>query len=228
MGFPERVILCPPFDAADALFRADEPLGAGRVQLAAHNARLLARRNSVRPLVQHPGWRDFYQPATLPALAPPTAASGPVPGDVQWNLGSKSGGMTFCSGPHFAWRYPDGRWPLVRFSWQWMVEGGHTAAAVAVVVPDGVSVLDAGAEYRVALTTSASWAGVELDVPLSAARVRPTLHELVPGASIDPPTERVELLQFRVFLGAYNSSNNNASGDLASLLGLSVFLVPPT
>lgn len=227
MGWPDRYMSAPAFDSADAHFRADEPLGAGRVQLAAHNARLLARRNSVRPLAQHPGWRDFWQAAAVPVLAPPTALTGPVPGDINWLLGPKSGGVTFSSGPHYVWKYPDNRWPTVRFTWLWKVDGGHTAGAVAVVAPEGVSVVSSAATPVPATTTSASWARETLDVQLSPALVRPALHEPVPGTSTDPPTERVQLYEFRVYVGAYNSSNTDSSGHRADLVGLSIFLVPP-
>lgn len=227
MGFPDRYIITPAFDSADTHFRANEPLGAGRVQIAAHNARLVADRNTYRPLVQHPGWRDFWAQAAVPALAPPATGTGPVVGDIQWTLGPKSGGVTFCSGPHYAWPCPDGRWPKVRFTWLWQVDGGNTAAAMVAIAPEGRSVLDAGAVPDSAITTSASWARVTLDVPLSRSVVRPTLHEPVPGTSTDPPTDRVQLFEFRVFLGAYNSGNADVSGQRANLLGLSVFLVPP-
>lgn len=227
MGFPDRYIATPAFDAADAHFRANEPLGAGRVQLAAHNARLVARRNSVRPLVQHPGWRDVWQPAAVPALAPPTTGTDPVVGDIQWALGPKSGGATFCSGPHFVWQYPDGRWPKVHFTWRWKVEGGNTLGAVVAVVPEGHSVLDRGANADSLTTTSATWARAEKTLQLTRADVRSTLHEPVPGASTDPPTDRIVLHEFRVYLGAYNSGNSDTSGQRAQLVGLSVFLVPP-
>lgn len=226
MGFPDRFIITPAFDASDAHFRANEPLGGGRVQLAAHNALLVAQRNTFRPLAQHPGWRDFYQPAAVPALAPPVSATAPVPGDVQWSLGPKSGGVTFCSGPHYAWPDPQGFWPKVRFTWRWAVEGGHTAGAVVVVAPEGRSVTDSGNGVNQATTTSATFSQVTLDVPLSVALVRPTLHEPVPGASTDPPEDRIHLYELRVYVGAFNSSNTDASGSRASLLGLSVFLVP--
>lgn len=227
MPWPDRYLITPAFDSADAPFRANEPLGAGRVQQAAHNARLLARRNAARPLVQHPGWRDFWQPAIVPALAPPVAGTGPVVGDFQWNLGPKSGGVTFCSGPHYAWPSPDGRWPTVRATWMWQIDGGNTAAAVVVVVPAGRSVLDVSAIPDSTTTTSATWVRETVDLPLSRSVVRSTLHEPVPGTSTDPPTERVQLHEFMLYLAAYNSSNSNTSGQRANLLALSFFLVPP-
>lgn len=227
MPWPDRFITVPAFDSADAHFKANEPLGAGRVQLAAHNARLVADRNTYRPLVQHPGWRDFYQPAAVPALAPPVSATGPLVGNFQWALGPKSGGVTFCSGPHYVWQTPRGAWPTVRFVWHWMVEGGNTAAAVVVVAPAGRSVLDSGNGVNQATTTSASWTRVTLDVQLSRGLVRPTLHEPVPGTSTDPPTDRVALNELVLYAAAYNSSNSDTSGQRANLVGLSVFLVPP-
>lgn len=227
MAWPDRYIVAPAFDSADAHFRADEPLGGGRVQLAAHNARLTARRNSVRPLCQHPGWRDFWRGAVEPALAPPTALTGPVVGDIDWSLGPKSGGVTFSSGPHYAWQYPDGRWPTARFTWHWKVDGGHTAGAIVAVTPAGRSVLSSAVAPNAATTTSASWALETRDVLLSLALVTPVLHEPVPGTSTDPPLERVQLFEFNVYLGAYCSSNSDTSGDRASLVGLSIFLVPP-
>lgn len=227
MGFPDRFITVPAFDSAGAHFQADRPLGAGRVQLAAHNARLVARRNAVRPLVDHPGWRGFYRAALVPALAPPTASTGPVIGDIDWSLKPKSGGVTFCSGPHYAWQYPDGRWPRVRFSWTWMVEGGNTAGAVVAVVPEGQSVLSGAAATAARTITTATWTRETAEIQLSRALVRPTLHEPVPGRSTDPPQERVTLYEFRVYLGAYCSSNTDASGQRASLVGLSVGLIPP-
>jgi len=227
MGFPDRYILHPPFDAADAQFRADEPLGAGRVQLHAHNAKLLAARNTLRPLAQHPGWRDFWKPATDPTQAAPVALRLPRPGDIQWFLGRKSGGVTFCTGPHYVVRLPDGRWPTVRFAWRWAVEGGYTAGAVAAVTREGASVVMALASSG-KTTTSSTFADESIDIPLSDGLVTPTPLSPVGGSSTSEPDETVEVALFRAWFGAYNSSNTDAAGSRASIVVLSVYLVEPS
>jgi hypothetical protein len=206
----------------DALVNRYLPLDAGRMTLLANNAQHLCAQNPRRALRHHPGVRDFYAPAGDSALV-----AAPSPSQIRWATSQKDGACTIDLGTFYVWAMPGdpGRLPRVTCEFTVMVEGGFTLGWVFAVSPGTRGPLAAVA-YPADVTTSATWTLTEASVDLEAGHVAPWAMAPTNGVDEVVTAEAGQLMVFRAFLGAYNSSNTNAGGSLASIVGVSLYTEP--
>lgn len=107
---------------------ADEPLGAGLVQVQASNATQLARQHALRTLLWHPGRVDVWAMAS--DLTDPETYT--------WDaeVGDDGGGFVLCTGAFLLRPYGEtAQLPNVRWRFRWKAKAGFTLAALAVVTP---------------------------------------------------------------------------------------------
>lgn len=218
---------------AASLLDAQRPLGAGRFQfLFGSNALHLLRENSLRTLAAHPGTVNGLWRTSLGGVAAPT------PADVQWGRVPGDGVLLVDFGVHHVERYGErASWPVVRCDFRWAPEdAGDTIGAVLVVIPAPTGpgatapiVLPSSPDFYAAdtYTGSTSFADQTLRVPLSDALVAPLHTSPASGYPAAEPDEQGRRNAFRAFLGTFNTSDQNAPGRRASVLGLSLFLEAP-
>lgn len=206
----------------DALVQRYLPLDAGRMAVFANNAQHLCEQNPVRALRQHPGVLDFY----APAVAGTSFTSAPTVNDIRWATSPKDGAACIDLGTFYVWAMPDGRLPRVTCEFTIAVEGGYSLGWVFGISPGTRGPLAAVAQAS-GVTTSATWTETEAHVDLGAGHLG--AQSCAPTSGIDEADsgEAGELRVFRAFLGAYCSSNSNASGARASIVAVSLYTRPP-
>jgi hypothetical protein len=222
MPLPDRYIAHPP-PGASSLFKGEHPLGAGRVNMhLAHNARLVALRNSRRPLAQIPGWRSLYAPAWRGT----SYTDSPAVGDIRWDLRSgTSGGANARLGTHFIW--PEayrGILPRLRLRFRVRAPATFTVGVLLAVGPGQVtSPLLATSSVGNAYTNTSFADGV-LTLALAPGDVQALEARPIPGDATGALEESGGLLVFTAWAGAYCSSGNG--GNVGDVLGISLGLEP--
>ena len=206
----------------DALVQRYLPLDAGRMAILANNAQHLCEQNPRRALRQHPGVRDFY----APAMSGTSFTDPPTVNDVRWAVSQKDGACCIDLGTFFAWQFPNGRLPRLRCKFTGMVEGGYTLGWVLAVSPGLRGPLSAVAQSP-GSTTSATW--TEQDPAIDLSRGHTTPWAMAPTNGVDEAVteEAGQVPLFRVFLGAYCSSNSNTGGARASIVGITLYCEQP-
>jgi len=217
---------------ASSWFDDDRPLGAGRFQLFfGSNGLHLLRENSLRHLASHPGtetglWRT---------VAVGDAGSAPSPSSIQWGRVPGDGVLLVDFGVHHVQRYGEtASWPRLRCDFRWAPEdGGDAIGAILVVIPAPTGpgatapiVLPTSPEYYASAvyTGSTSFADASLTVGLSDALVAPLYTAPAAGYPPVDPDEQGQRMAFRALFGTFNSSDQNAPGRRAGVVGLSLFL----
>ena len=209
-----------------APFDENQGFGAGRHQLLlASNARYLLQRNAVRPLATHPGVRDFWR-ASLRGISS-TYLGTPGADEIQWQLRASDGALAIHLGTHVVKRYPgDTHLPslVVRYRIA-LDDAGDTAGVVLLAEPGGYP--SARSHSTGTTHTGTSWSAGSLTLPLEDRDVQRVRLLPVGGTSSDAPEEEGDALLVSVWMGAYCSSNQDAGGRRASLVGITLGLEPP-
>lgn len=209
---------------------ANDPLDAGRWTMLRQNAVFLVQENASRHLAAHPGFRDLYRASTngTSFTDPPQLSQIPLV------YTRKTGGAFIDFGVHWFHAAPlqdsagaaAAPYGTLQLRARWMVEGGYTCGAVLAVSPGAegpfvAQTADSGRDT----TTSATWADLSLDVPLSDAFVREVSMIPAAGAAGTVDTyQRGVVRQARIFAGFYCSSNTNSAGQRASVVNISLRL----
>lgn len=220
---------------ATAWFDDQRPLGAGRHQVVlCNNALHLVRQNSLRTLAHHVGSTTIWR-----TVAVGTASGAPTPDQVQWMRLPADGVLLVDLGVQSVVAYGTGvPYPRLKLSARWAPESaGDTVGAVLVVLPAALgpaatAPVDLGlvgpAYYDSdSYTGSTAFANLALQIPLTDEHVAELPTACAPGYPPSAPTETGVRFAFRSYLGTYNSSNQNAAGRRASMLGISLYLETP-
>lgn len=206
-------IALPDATGADVRFRADEPLGAGLMQVAASNATLATRENSLGTLWEHPGAIDVQGGLTFG-----TDPSAAFPWD---QYPDPAAVLVLFAGVHRFRPYGEtGRWPKVRLRAD-LVSDGSTAGVVLVARPTmGRPTPTDPTAY--ATTTAATTVTVELDTItefyVANRVVVPTTGNAVPR---DPPVEEGRMQELALYVGVWNGS-----GGKTTIGSLTIYLAP--
>jgi len=207
----------------DALVQKYLSLDAGRMAWLANNAQHLAEQNPRRALRQHPGVRGFH----APALSGTGFTDPPTVNDIRWAVSQKDGSCCLDLGMFHVWTMPGdpARLPRLTCEFTTQVEGGFTLGWVLAVAPGGAGPLSA-VPFANGVTTSATWDATEASVDLQPSHLAPWAYAPTNGVDEVDTEEAGQLVTCRVFLGAYNSSNTDAGGSLASLVAVSLYAEP--
>jgi hypothetical protein len=210
-----------------AVFDENHPLGAGRHQLLlASNTRYLLRQNTTRQVATHPGVRLFWRASARGISA--TFSGSPGPDEIQWDQRAPSA-VSLCLGTHHTKRFPgDARFPQLVARFRTVLEDpGDTMGVVLLVVPGLRGHPTSTAHHTSSTYTGTAYASRTLTLPLSEGDLARVGMEPVSGTSTDASDEPGEVLAFVAFLGAYCSSNQNAVGRRASIVGITLGLEAP-
>lgn len=221
MGALDRYVRHPSAGAARDLVATDQPFGAGRHQvLLAGNARWCETINFRRNLCSHPGVREIWC-ASLHGAA---WTNVPVPGDLGWDTAPVDGGCALSLGTHYIYHCPGSNvLPVLKCRARWWIEDGTLTLGACLAVMPGASP-PARTMHSVGSTTSSTTAvDLALTLPLTEADVQPAT--LAPG---NAPAEAVSLLRTTVYLGAYNSLGVKTVGRKGYLVGVTLWMEPPT
>lgn len=209
---------------------ANDPLDAGRWTMLRQNAVFLVQENASRHLAAHPGFRDLYRASTNGT----GFTDAPQLQQIPLTYTRKTGGAFIDFGVHWFHAAPlqdtaaavSAHYGTLQLRARWKVEGGYTCGAVLAVSPGAegpfvAQTADSGRDT----TTSATWADLSLDVPLSDAFVREA--SMIPAAGAAGTVDiyqRGVVRMGRIFAGFYCSSNTNSAGSRASVVNISLRL----
>jgi hypothetical protein len=112
-------------------FRADQPLGAGLVQIASSNADFACRENNLRTLWEHPGFTDID--GTLDLFGSPSATVLEFPWDAV--PGSSAVGVAYAGAHRMRGYGSTGTLPPITISTR--LKGGGDIAGVVLVANRG-------------------------------------------------------------------------------------------
>ncbi len=211
-----------PDPTSPATFRADAPLGAGRMNFLASNISLLQQRNARRVVASHVGIQNWSaQPLT--AVVPGTGYRQEY---VNWNLGRKSGGCHLCLGSIIVpGPYPGSTaMPGLIVKCRARVHTlGDTANLVLVVTAGHGVALDANVVGTGGTSvTSVIMAATSFGVGVSGTALMdpPAPRTFTPSA-----TDRGTAYLLTLWFGGYMTS---VPGDQADVTGITVYLCPPS
>ncbi len=215
-----RVIKLPTSGGGSDRSRANQPLGAGLVQIASSNSAQLAREGSLRQLAEHPGWPTVFgsQGALGTAGTPDT-----FPWDADYTT---DGIVVFTTGPVQIRLYGEQNWvPRIEARWTWKAPSTFGAGALMVVLPGLVQPAYDTYPHTTTTTTSTALVAGSMTVLLgSLAATASRWLAPQPGATTPPaaPDEEGAVRVVSVVLGFYCTSND--VNHPAVVEGLSVFL----
>jgi hypothetical protein len=203
--------------AADR-FRADQPLGAGLVQIASSNAEFACRENNLRTLWEHPGFTDVD--GTLSLFGSPSATVEEFPWDMIQTAPSAVG--VAYAGAHRMRGYGStGDLPLITISAR-LKAGGGTAGVV--LVANGGGRPQPSDRYEVIGSTSAPYERKTATLALTlgdvfSRSIAPLVEDTTPpGAPIEPGVDTI----VHLWVGVWNSS-----GAKTSTRGMTIYLGAP-
>jgi len=195
---------------------ADQPLGAGTVQMLASNATRAARENSLRTLWQDAGTDDVRCYLAF------DAADG-----FTWDIAPADGGAVWYAGQHRVRQYGEqSAMPRIRLAARIAAPSTYTAGIVLVVRADPGR--PSGADQTAsASTTSTTMTSLTATIDLSPIITRSDDFRPRIG-SATPPVGAAELGSeptIHVWVGAYRTGG--AGAWKAAVAGLSVYLLAP-
>ena len=203
--------------AADR-FRADQPLGAGLVQIASSNAEFACRENNLRTLWEHPGFTDvdgtldLFGYTTSDVIEFPWDIVPTVPGAV---------GVAYAGAHRMRGYGSTGDLPLITISAR-LKAGGGSAGVVLVANGGGrpqprdrsVVIGSTSATYERKTGTLALTLGDVFSRPIA-----PVVEDTTPpGAPIEPGVDTI----VHLWVGVWNSS-----GAKTSTRGMTIYLGAP-
>ena len=203
--------------AADR-FRADQPLGAGLVQIASSNAEFACRENNLRTLWEHPGFTDID--GTLDFFSSGSSSVLEFPWDAV--PGSSTVGVAYAGAHRMRGYGSTGVLPLITISTR-IKAGGGTAGVV--LVANGGGRPQPRDLYVVIGSTSATYERKTGTLALTlgdvfSRSIAPVVEDTTPpGAPIEPGVDTI----VHLWVGVWNSS-----GAKTSTRGMTIYLgVPP-
>lgn len=195
---------------------AQQPLGAGTVQVLASNATRLARENGLRHLWECAGTDDVRGYLT-----------GTTPDTFTWDDDPGAGGAVWYAGAHAVRLYGEtSTWPKLRLAARLAAPSPHTAGII-LCVRTGPGRPVYSDTYATATTSSTSMTDVAATVDLAAyMTVADPFADRVGSASpavtvAEPGRESV----VHVWVGVYR--DGGAGAWKATVAGLSLYLLEP-
>ena len=199
-------------------FRADQPLGAGLVQIASSNAEFACRENNLRTLWEHPGFTDIN--GTLSLFGSPSATVEEFPWDMIQTAPSAVG--VAYAGAHRMRGYGStGDLPLITISAR--LKGGGGSAGV-VLVANGGGRPQPGEPYVVLTSTSTPYERKTATLALTlgdvfSRSIAPLVEDTTPpGAPIESGADTI----VHLWVGVWNSN-----GSKTSTRGMTIYLGAP-
>lgn len=217
-----RYIQLPTAGGADDRLRADQPLGAGTMQILASNAALLSRANSLRTLWEHPGEDNIAGTLGFGASAGITTR----PDLFDWDADpySGTGVMVYFAGLHRIRQYGEmGLWPKVTLSAR-LAAGGASTAGLILCARPSMGRPQPDDLYGTASATGPTLASVSINLQVTAASVgsrvvAPLDETTVPSP---PPHESGRETVMAFYIGVWT----NGAGK-ANARSLSLYLTAP-
>lgn len=198
-------------------FRADQPLGAGLVQIASSNADFACRENNLRTLWEHPGFTDID--GTLDLFGSPSATVLEFPWDAV--PGSSAVGVAYAGAHRMRGYGSTGDLPLITISAR-LKAGGGTAGVV--LVANGGGRPQPSDPYAVIGSTSTPYERKTATLALTlgdvfSRSIAPVVEDTTPpGAPIEPGVDSI----VHLWVGVWNSS-----GAKTSTRGMTIYLGAP-
>lgn len=211
----------PGTTGVNGLAAANNPYDAGRATFLRNNAKHLVEVNYRRTLWTSTGVESFYRAAQ----AGTSFTTPPSVHDIRWQYSRKTGGLALDLGTHYVWHIPGGRLPRLVARFQVKVASTYTTGVVLGAAPGQGGPLQARAVVSAAYTHT-TFTEVELGVNLTEDSLAPLAFAGADGTTVDANDENGRLSVFRAFLGGYCSSNSG--GNVASVVGITLGLEPPT
>lgn len=196
-------------------FRADQPGGAGRLQVAASNATLAARENGLRPL-----WEDFGNSDVTRDLF--------VAGDVrsfEWGSEDTDGGyVRLCGVPRVRLYGETASAPRLHLACRALAPSGYSTGIILAVSAGPVAPSMESGSYIATSTSSTTLTDLSLTLTLTPELLAPELLAL--RTETDAVSEAGVHTQLGVWVGAWCTSGSGMAKG--ALYGLSVLLREPS
>lgn len=198
-------------------FRADQPLGAGLVQIASSNADFACRENNLRTLWEHPGFTDID--GTLDLFGSPSATVLEFPWDAV--PGSSAVGVAYAGAHRMRGYGSTGDLPLITISAR-LKAGGGTAGVV--LVANGGGRPQPSDPYAVIGSTSTPYERKTATLALTlgdvfSRSIAPVVEDTTPpGAPIEPGVDSI----VHLWVGVWNGI-----GAKTSTRGMTIYLGAP-
>jgi hypothetical protein len=198
-------------------FRADQPLGAGLVQIASSNADFACRENNLRTLWEHPGFTDID--GTLSLFGSPSSSVLEFPWDAV--PGSAAVGVAYAGAHRMRGYGSTGVLPTITLSTRIKAGGG---IAGVVLVANGGGRPQARDPYVEIGSTSATYERKRADLVLTlgdvfSRSIAPLVEDTTPPG--EPIEDGVDSI-VHLWVGVWNS---NASKT--STRGMTIYLGAP-
>ena len=203
-------------DPADR-FRADQPLGAGLVQIASSNAEFACRENSLRTLWEHPGFTDVN--GTLNLFGSPSSSVFEFPWDAV--PGSSAVGVAYAGAHRMRGYGSTGVLPKITISTR-LKAGGSTAGVV--LVANGGGRPQPSDPYVVISSTSTPYERKTGTLALTlgdvfSRSIAPVVEDTTPPG--EPIEDGVDSI-VHLWVGVWNST-----GAKTSTRGMTIYLGAP-
>ena len=198
-------------------FRADQPLGAGLVQIASSNADFACRENNLRTLWEHPGFTDID--GRLDLFGSPSATVLEFPWDAV--PGSSAVGVAYAGAHRMRGYGSTGDLPLITISAR-LKAGGGTAGVV--LVANGGGRPQPSDPYAVIGSTSTPYERKTATLALTlgdvfSRSIAPVVEDTTPpGAPIEPGVDSI----VHLWVGVWNGI-----GAKTSTRGMTIYLGAP-
>ena len=198
-------------------FRADQPLGAGHVQIASSNAEFACRENSLRTLWEHPGFTDVN--GTLNLFGSPSSSVFEFPWDAV--PGSSAVGVAYAGAHRMRGYGSTGVLPKITISTR-LKAGGSTAGVV--LVANGGGRPQPSDPYVVISSTSTPYERKTGTLALTlgdvfSRSIAPVVEDTTPPG--EPIEDGVDSI-VHLWVGVWNSS-----GAKTSTRGMTIYLGAP-
>ena len=198
-------------------FRADQPLGAGLVQIASSNAEFACRENNLRTLWEHPGFTDVD--GTLSLFGSPSSNVFEFPWDAV--PGASAVGVAYAGAHRMRGYGSTGDLPLITISARLKAGGG---SAGVVLVANGGGRPQPGEPYVVLTSTSTPYERKTATLALTlggvfSRSIAPVVEDTTPpGAPIEPGVDTI----VHLWVGVWNGT-----AAKTSTRGMTIYLGAP-
>ena len=198
-------------------FRADQPLGAGLVQIASSNAELACRENNLRTLWEHPGFTDIA--GTLNLFGSPSSSVFEFPWDAV--VGVSAVAVAYAGAHRMRGYGSTGVLPLITISARLKAGGG---SAGVVLVANGGGRPQPSDPYAVITSISTPYERKTASLALTlgdvfSRSIAPLVEDTTPpGAPIESGVDTI----VHLWVGVWNES-----GAKTSTRGMTIYLGAP-
>lgn len=195
-----------PTGSTTERLRADQPLGADVLQTLASNATLLCREGALRTLWESAGGEVW---STIPL------------GDVTlfpWDTTAGDGIFTaFCGRFRLRTHGERADYPTLRLHARGRAPSGNALGVVLWQMPSPGYPSDIAGAYASGTITATTVDDLEIDLPVDPRKLG--------SFAVEDPNERGELVEVSVYVGAWCTSDDDASKAL--LANLTLYQVEP-